>query len=350
MTRSSPVDVTPSPRRRSHRLSVGLGLFLSVGICASVAQGQTPPLPTLQGVVLVSSEKDHALTVIDLASTSVVGSIPTCKRPRHLQRLGARQVVVACGDSNLADVIDLDRKASVRRFPLGESPEIFDVSADGKTLYVSNEEDAKVSAIEVSTGKLMASIRVGEEPEGLLLSRDGKRIYVASEVANQVQVIDVASRKVIQDIPVGKRPRRFVQSPDGREVWVSHELDASVSVIDTQRLAVTGTVRFELKGARRSDITPVGMVMSPDGKTVFVGLGQANHVAFVDTASRSVRATVLVGKRAWGVSLDRKAATLAVVNGLSDDLTFVDVASARALKSVRVGRVPHSALFIEEAP
>ena len=34
--------------------------------------------------------------------------------------------------------------------------------------------------------------------------------------------------------------------------------------------------------------------------------------------------------------------TLFVTNGLSDDMTLVDTASAKAIKTVAVGRVPHS--------
>ncbi|MFM2348210.1 MAG: hypothetical protein RL654_2963, partial [Pseudomonadota bacterium] len=38
---------------------------------------------------------------------------------------------------------------------------------------------------------------------------------------------------------------------------------------------------------------------------------------------------------------------LLVANGLSDDLTIIDVASAKALKTVAVGRVPHSVVVVE---
>jgi YVTN family beta-propeller protein len=118
-------------------------------------------------------------------------------------------------------------------------------------------------------------------------------------------------------------------------------------VIDTRTQAVIDTIKFQVKGARDKDITPVGLVMSTDGKRAFVGLGQANHVAFVDVATRKVEQLVLAGKRAWGVGLNKAGDKLLVVNGLSDDLTVVDVASAKALKTVPVGRVPHSVVVVE---
>jgi len=64
-------------------------------------------------------------------------------------------------------------------------------------------------------------------------------------------------------------------------------------------------------------------------------------------ASRRITDTVLVGKRAWHVTLDKSETRLLVCNGLSDDLTIVDVASAKALKTVAVGRVPYMAVVVE---
>ena len=76
-------------------------------------------------------------------------------------------------------------------------------------------------------------------------------------------------------------------------------------------------------------------------------MGRANHVAFIDVASRKVTHTVLVGKRAWNVALNKAETQLVVTNGLSDDISLVDVASAKASKSVAVGRVPYMALIVE---
>ncbi|MGH8809325.1 MAG: cytochrome D1 domain-containing protein, partial [Noviherbaspirillum sp.] len=105
------------------------------------------------------------------------------------------------------------------------------------------------------------------------------------------------------------------------------------------------TLKFEPKGFRADDVTPVGMVMSRDGKTAYVALGKANHVAVVDVASRSVKKLVLVGKRAWGLALSRDDRTLYVANGLSDDVSIVDTAKGTAIKSVKAGRVPHSVVI-----
>lgn len=307
-----------------------------------------PLLAAAQGIAFVSSEKDNAISLLDLKTQTVTGTIATCKRPRHMQLTpDGKQLAVACGDSHEADFIDLATRKSVRRVKLGEDPEIFDLSADGKTLYVSNEEDGELGIVDLASGKRRGAIKVGGEPEGVKVSADGRTVFVTSEVANVVHAVDLATGKVTANIKAGKRPRRVALTPDGAQLWVTNELDASVTVIDTATRAVLATIGFEVKGVRAADITPVGITMSRDGKRAFVGLGRANHVAFVDVAGRKVTDQVLVGKRAWSVALNKAETTLYVVNGLSDDLTIVDVAMARGVRTVTMGRVPHTVVVVE---
>ena len=100
-----------------------------------------------QGTAYVSSEKDNALTMIDTTTLAVKGTLATCKRARHVQITPEGKLLVACTDSNAADLIDPVTAKSLRRIPLGEEPEAFDLSPDGKTLYVSNEDEGAASFI-----------------------------------------------------------------------------------------------------------------------------------------------------------------------------------------------------------
>jgi PQQ-dependent catabolism-associated beta-propeller protein len=315
---------------------------LCAALIAIAAHASAAPL------IFVSSEKDNALAIVDGGTLTLQGTLPTCKRPRHMQRTpDGKRLLVACAESNAADVIDLASRKSVGRIPLGDDPEAFDIAPDGKTLFVSNEDDGELSFIDIASGKKLKSVAVGKEPEGVKVSADGKTVYVTSEVASLVHAIDIASAKVTHNIKVGKRPRRMVLSPDGTELWVTSELDASLSIISTKDHTLQHTLRFEVPGARAADITPVGITMTRDGKSAFVGLGRANHIAFVDVRARKVTRLVLAGKRAWNVALDAAEARLYVVNGLSDDMTVIEVASGKALKTVPVGRVPYQAVVIE---
>jgi PQQ-dependent catabolism-associated beta-propeller protein len=290
--------------------------------------------------IFITSEKDNTLTILD-ANHALIASPVVCKRPRHLQRTPDRtRLLIACGDDHRIAVWDIATNKVVSRLDVGEDPEMFDLSPDGRMLYVSNEEDSALTAFDLQAGRKAFEVKVGGEPEGVKTSADGKLVYVTSEVASLVHVIDVAGRRIVKNVPVGKRPRRLLLA--GGELWVTNELEGSVSIIRSSDHTVQGRIAFLPQGMRSEDVTPVGMALSPDGRTAYVGLGRANHVAVVDVASRQVKAYVLVGKRAWGLATSGDGKRLYVANGLSDDMTIVDTATLKAIKTVRVGRVPHS--------
>jgi DNA-binding beta-propeller fold protein YncE len=59
------------------------------------------------------------------------------------------------------------RVVATWKIPGGGSPDMGNVSADGKVLWVSGRYDAEVYAISTSDGSLLARIRVGSGPHGL---------------------------------------------------------------------------------------------------------------------------------------------------------------------------------------
>src|SRR5207244_11187603 len=66
-------------------------------------------------------------------------------------------------------------------FRSGRDPELVVVSPDGGTLFVSNEEIAHASGVDVQTGRIKFSTQVGVEPEGIAVSPDGSKVYVTAE-------------------------------------------------------------------------------------------------------------------------------------------------------------------------
>ncbi|AOW15641.1 hypothetical protein LPB72_02075 [Hydrogenophaga crassostreae] len=318
---------------RAAALSIALGWAAMHGVHA---QGT--------GTVYVSSEKDNAIYVFN-AEGERQAQIEVCKRPRDMAfSPDIKLIMVVCGDSNALGLVDVATGRLTGTVPLGDSPEMFALSPDGKLAYVSIEDESVMAAYDLASKKPVFEVKTGGEPEGVLVTPDGKTAYVTSEVANLVHEIDLTTKKVVKNIKVGKRPRRFALASGGTELWVTNELDASVGVVDTQSRNLKQTIRFEVKGMRQADITPVGITVSPDGRTMWVGLGKANHVAEVDVATHTVKRLVLVGKRAWGLRLTADGKRLYVANGLSDDMTIIDTDSGKAIKTVPAGRVPHTVL------
>ena len=56
-------------------------------------------------------------------------------------------------------------------------------------------------------------------------------------------------------------------------------------------------------------------------------------------------AFVLTGKRCWSIDLSRDEKTAIVANGLSDDITVIDVQAMQPVQSLPIGRVPHTVVI-----
>ena len=59
-------------------------------------------------------------------------------------------------------------------------PDCMDVSADGKTLYVTSRWAKKLSVIDLDSREVVRQINVGVAPMAVVLSRDGKSAFVSN--------------------------------------------------------------------------------------------------------------------------------------------------------------------------
>ena len=298
------------------------------------------------GNIFVSTEKGNEIVVLD-PSYNVIKRIATSKRPRDMQFTKAKDLLyVACGDDDAIDVIDVASLEVVNTIPTGPSPEMFRLSDDEKSIYVSNEENSTVERIDLESMIATQTIPSGAEPEGILIMPGGAIAFATSEVADMVHVIDTAQGAVIKNILVGTRPRRFLYLPTLNELWVSCELSSEIYIIDATTYEIKGDSLIIIPpGFKEEDVTPVGMASTRDDSKVLLSLGRANHVAILDAKTHDVIQYVLTGKRCWSVDLSRDENTAIVANGLSDDITVIDMVSMQPVMSLPIGRVPHTVLI-----
>ena len=88
------------------------------------------------------------------------------------------------------------------------------------------------------------------------------------------------------------------------------------------------------------DVQPVGVRISADGTKAYVALGPANRVAVIDAKTYEVEKYVLVGQRVWQLAFTPDQKLIVSTNGVSNDITFIDVASDEPVQSVTVGALP----------
>jgi YVTN family beta-propeller protein len=97
---------------------------------------------------------------------------------------------------------------------------------------------------------------------------------------------------------------------------------------------------FEIPGLRKEAIQAVGINLTSDGKTGFVALGPANRIAVINGITHEVEKYLLVGQRVWHMALTPDEKYLLSTNGVSNDISIVDIANLRVIKTIQVGELP----------
>ena len=214
-------------------------LFLTVSAAIFFAGCSSTPVCSEKAVAKVEAPKPGGyriyatnevsgdLSVIDSASLEVIATVPLGKRPRGIHASpDHRTIYVALSgsppagpgvdestlpppdkDADGIGVFDVAQNKLLRVIKGGSDPENFDVSLDGKTLFVSNEDVSGVSFVDVEAGQVTKTIKTGEEPEGVKVTPDGKLVYATSEEEGTLSVVDIAAGKKTASIKVGRRPR-----------------------------------------------------------------------------------------------------------------------------------------------
>lgn len=309
----------------------------------------------------VTNEASGDVTIIDIAKNKAVATLAVGKRPRGIQKApDGNWVYVALsgsvpngpergekggkGDKDAgapdksADgigIIDTKSATLIGKLPSGSDPEQLAVSIDGTRIYISNEDSAEMSVINLSGRKIEASYKVGEEPEGVGVSPDGKWVYVTCEATNTVHVFDVKTAKMVAKLTVPGRPRGVAFLPNSLRAYITSETGGAVSVVSLPEHRIIKTVKPEGENVR-----PMGVVVAPDGKRVYVTTGHGGTVLAIDTSKNEVVGKAEVGKRPWGIVVTPDGKTVYTANGPSDDVSVVDAETMKERERIKVGKKP----------
>lgn len=169
-------------------------------------------------------------------------------------------------------------------------------SKDGMMAFVCNSMDSSVSAIDVNTKSVMATISVNAEPVGAWQGADNK-MYVDCEGGQTVDVIDVNTMTVVRNLSCSYMPGMAQWQNTAQELWVTDPMagqvhcwnwDTSMSMWMTRGDVTTGA------GAH---------AIAFNGNTAYITNQTAGTVSVVDVTTHTVIKTITVGSKPNGIVL-----------------------------------------------
>jgi len=126
---------------------------------------------------------------------------------------------------------------------VGRGSEGFDVSPDGKELWVGNAQDGTISIINLASKSVTQTLDANVKGANRLkFTPDGSLVFVSSLGQGSLAVFNAASRQEVKRIPLGHGAAGILMQPDGSRVFVACSPDNYVAVIDLKSLEVTGRI------------------------------------------------------------------------------------------------------------
>ena len=126
---------------------------------------------------------------------------------------------------------------------VGRGSEGFDVSPDGKELWVGNAQDGTISIVDLASKSVTQTLNANVKGANRLkFTPDGSLVFVSSLGGGSLAVFNAASRQEVKRIPLGHGAAGILMQPDGSRAFVACSPDNYVAVIDLKTLEVTGRI------------------------------------------------------------------------------------------------------------
>lgn len=202
---------------------------------------------THTGMLLVTTELDKSVSIVDPKTLKVVGSIPTGQEQSHTLAL----------------------------------------SPDGKLAFTANVGPGTVSVLDVPGRKLLGVVPVSTNTQRISVSRDGRYAFTSDQVKPELVVIDAASRRIVKRIAIPGPGYGTAATLDGRYLLVAMRSQEKIAVIDLATMEVTGSI-----DAPREVYE---IVMDPRGGRAWASSAGTNQVIAIDLNARKVTAHLRAG-------------------------------------------------------
>ncbi len=212
------------------------------------------------GKAWFTAEANKAIARYDPATHKVDWILGTGQNGTHMVQFGAggRQIYTANISGNSIGIFDQTGTMSWDQtvVPVGQGPEGFDVTPDGKQLWAATSRDGGISVIDLASKKVVQTFGVQTKRSNRLkFSPDGRLVLISDLEAGDLLILERETKKELKRLPLGRNPAGILITPDSLRAFVAVTGDDDVAVIDLRTL--------ELAGRFKTGTGPDGMAWIP---------------------------------------------------------------------------------------
>ena len=186
------------------------------------------------GMLYVTTELDHSVSIVDPRTLKVIGSVPTSQPESHMLAISrdGRHGYTANVGPGTVSVLDMKARKTITVIPVAPTVQRISVSNDDSMVFTSDQTKPQLAVIETKTNKIKTWVPLPSEGYGTASTRDGRWLLVALPSSNKVAVVDLAALKVARTIDVPAAPQEILMRPDGRVAYVSCNQSRKIAAIN----------------------------------------------------------------------------------------------------------------------
>jgi YVTN family beta-propeller protein len=179
------------------------------------------------------------VTVIDTTTLKVSARITTGAGHHEIGFTeNDRYAFVTNKEEGTLSIFDVHKLAKLKDLPIGLKPTALTFSSLSKTVYVANEGDGNIVAVDGTSHAILTRITMQPGLHAMRLTPDDRYGFVTNIANDTVSIFDVSTNRFLQRVPVGPGPDQLAFTRDF--AYVRSSKSEFVTMINVNRLGQEG--------------------------------------------------------------------------------------------------------------
>jgi YVTN family beta-propeller protein len=201
---------------------------------------------------------------------------------------------VVTKENNSLYVVDL-RTKKFQIIPLGAEAYTCLLSKNRAELYISLWGGGKILVFDIQKKKITDSITVGDHPNDFCMTRNGRLLFVANANDNSISVVDMKNRKVLETLDAalypgsitGSTTNGVALSENEKTLYIANADNNCLAVFDVSQPGASRSLGFIPVGWYPTDVKVIGNNIFVSNGKGFTSLPNPGYRAF-DTTRKNI--------------------------------------------------------------